>query len=211
MTRKIIPLFLAVFIALSVSISSGCRMCGSSFDACVPAYLQRENDYRGCDPLYRSGSIFYGNADYSDTSGDLNCVDCSLTNAGMFGRTERIGKGKTPQTIRSMTQDRQNESNRKDLHVPTIEDLIKGKPTEEPEAPSPFGVPESIPYETPMPNTLPNSLPQPPQTIPFSTNDPKVTGGPQISVEELRRLDPDPNITDIRILNVDDVVDKAFQ
>lgn len=181
-------------------------MCGSSLDTCVPAYLQRENDYRGCDPFYRAGSIFYGNVNYSDTSGDLNCLDCSLTNAGMFGRTEQIGKGKRPQSIRSMSPDRQEEQNRKDLNVPTIEDLLRGKPTEEPDSSSPFSIPENIPFETPSPEFMPPK----PQIVPFSTSDPKVTG-PNISIEELRRLDPDPNITDIRIINVDDVVEKAFQ
>jgi hypothetical protein len=92
------------------------------------------------------------------------------------------------------------------LNIPTIQDLLRGRPTELPQ---------------------PQSVPQPNQTTPAPAKpaiQPKVTkkfGGvpqtsvqssaPQFNIEELRRMDNDPSVTDIRIINVEDAVDKAFQ
>ncbi|MDR3233284.1 MAG: hypothetical protein LBT46_06440 [Planctomycetaceae bacterium] len=66
--------------------SSGCKMCCSPYDYCVPATINREDDFRGCGPNYRAGSVFR-DADCRSCGGsnDSNIVLLN-TNAGNFGR-----------------------------------------------------------------------------------------------------------------------------
>ncbi len=93
MARFIIPL---VFLVLALG-SAGCRMCGSPYDLCTPAFLERHDDYRGCDPMYRSGSIFSrgGNDCYLGSDGGLLIADRSM-NAGNFGVTVPVKGAKLP-------------------------------------------------------------------------------------------------------------------
>ncbi|GHT34207.1 hypothetical protein FACS189427_01090 [Planctomycetales bacterium] len=189
-------------------------MCGTCYDECVPAKISRSNDSESCDPLYRAGSVFYGNADYTDISDIPDCEGCSITNAGYYGKTYSVDKNRPVSVPRRNAAPTSIDH----LNIPTIQDLLRGRPTELPQ---------------------PQSVPQPNQTTPAPAKpaiQPKVTkkfGGvpqkkvyetglipaqtsapspaPQFNIEELRRMDNDPSVTDIRIINVEDAVDKAFR
>ncbi len=198
MTR--ILFLLVAFAALAVSF--GCQMCGSQYDYCVPAYSDHEGDYRGCDPMYRAGSIFNGNGEDSSYFNDPDCKDCkSDGNVGLFGKTTNIDKAKAPR--KSLTTkgpglgipesqplpdgSRQTGPEIDDsIPIPTMEDLLKGIPSSEPMVPSP--------QPTQPPSTRPDAI----ESSPFVPQ----TVEPKITVEELRRLDP--TVTDVKILNIDD-------
>lgn len=224
--------------------SVGCRMCGSSLDLCVPAHIQRENDYRGGDPLYRAGSIFYANGDYSNPDG-LKCVDCSLTNAGNYGETRSISQKRgRPTNIGTPLTPPDSTDGPRIPDLPPIEELMQRRSTQT-SAPrdipgnapqdgvSPFGIPEpiptdDIPTEPFVPTTVPHTpgpeslfdptgpfnpisptdhLPPSPTSNP-QTHQPSIPGekvtGPKITVEDLRRMEQDSSITEIKILNIND-------
>jgi hypothetical protein len=159
--------------------------------------------------------VFYGNTDYTDVSNVPDCEGCSITNAGYYGKTYSVDKNRPP------TAPRRNAPSTgiDHLNIPTIQDLLRGRPTE---------VPQPILQQ-------PQSAPLPNQTTPIQTTpvpakpaiQPKVTkrvsglpqgisatspsSAPQFSIEQLRKMENDPSVTDIRIINVEDAVDKAFQ
>ncbi|GHT47259.1 hypothetical protein FACS189454_09530 [Planctomycetales bacterium] len=70
-------------------------MCRSDNDYCIPAFIDRENDYRGCGECYRAGSIF------SNASAKSACTSCGsvgaeditffASNAGNYGITMPVG------------------------------------------------------------------------------------------------------------------------
>lgn len=204
MTRILFPL---VLLALAAGMS-GCRMCGSPDDYCIPAYIERDCDYRGCDTLYRAGSIFYDNVDYRSVS-DPDCNDCSMSNAGDWGKTKAV------KPFRNIgVPPKAPDANENGFEMPTREELMRGvRPG--------LGVPETVPTDdepgterisppptrpfTPIGPTGPidPSAPVDP-AFPFSTQ----SGEPKITVEELRRLDP--TITDVQILNIDDSLNTSL-
>ncbi|MGL6194996.1 MAG: hypothetical protein ACRC2T_09265 [Thermoguttaceae bacterium] len=67
----------------------GCRFCGSPYDYCIPTFTGQDCDSYGCgtvskcDPYYRAGSTFYGTEDACRTScggsscGESTCNSCS--------------------------------------------------------------------------------------------------------------------------------------
>ena len=88
--------FLVTFCLLSLIFCSvGCRMCCSPYDYCIPAFIDREDDFRGCGPLYRAGSILTGEGCNTcrTTIGDTLYVGNSgefYSNAGNYGMTTQI-------------------------------------------------------------------------------------------------------------------------
>ena len=177
-----------LFIVLPFVLLAGCRMCGSPYDYCVSAYTHRADDYRGCDVFYRAGSIFWhGGATYDGTSVDF-VADRSL-NAGGFGTTTPVDLERpAPRTLEPRKFDR-----------PTI-----GIPPK-PAVPIPNGggnhfppFHEQVPTDLPAPPPVPRSL-----DVPMPLDQTQNQGGPIVTIEELRRLDP--SVTDVRILSVEDV------
>lgn len=209
MSRIVYPCILALFVAGAF----GCRMCGSPYDYCVPSYTDRCDDYRGCDPLYRAGSILYG--------GDGEFVDASV-NAGNFGRIVPVdtrrprSQGGTRGPTRIGMPETTHGQDQIDYTPPSMQELLKGGGTSplEPFAPGSenlFEVPnvpqsEPIPVTPPatMPPAIPPGIPTPAEPMPFVSGN----AVSDITVEELRRLDP--SITDVKILNIDDTINSAF-
>lgn len=209
---------------LVVAAPTGCRMCGSPYDYCMPAYTQRSDDYRGCDPLYRAGSIFYANVDYADGFDDPNCPECSKGNTGNFGKTRSIlgprarQPERTPRTRTTTppppigiplkapvsngngTPDVPQRGNQ-DYRLPTIEELLDETRPDRPFGPTTPAVPVTPPSRRPVPPPVPSD---PSESIPFTMQ----SGEPTISLDELRRLDP--SITDVKILNIDDKLNAPF-
>jgi len=209
MKYTILSGFVFVFCFCSI-ISTGCRMCGTCYDECVPSKTARPNDSDSCNPLYRAGSVFYGNTDYTDISNIADCEGCSLTNAGYYGKTYAVDKN------RPSTAPKRNTPPTGTDHwkIPTIQDLLRGRPTEPPTGTVP--PPQTLPQQqsVPPPNQT-MSVPARPAIQPKVTRrtglPPAGTSAPQFSVEELRKMENDPSVTDIRIINVEDAVDSAFQ
>jgi len=72
-------------------------MCCSPYDYCVPAHINRNDDFRGCGPQYRAGSVFTGGGYgmYETTIRDGNVLYVGNTgdfysNAGNYGTTTPI-------------------------------------------------------------------------------------------------------------------------
>ncbi len=171
-------------------------MCGSQYDYCTPAFTSRADDYRGCDAYYRSGSIFRSGEFDCDEDGNVEFIGDRSMNAGNFGMTTPVEtKRPTPQTLEP-----------KKLGKPSV-----GIPSTSP-APSPnSNYSNGIPPENnvlPFENQIPSSPPPPPapSTGPRGFESPSLDqtrgNGPNITIEELRRLDP--SVTDVRILNIED-------
>ena len=184
-----------LLVVLAIASLVGCRMCGSSYDHCIPAHTSRTNDDRGSNALYRAGSILGPRDALSNEFDGTNAefVTDRSVNAGLFGTTTPV-----------------------ELKRPTLRALEPRK-LDSP----PIGIPPRS--ATPPPNgrpaedfrrfdeeilTLPVLPILPPQTVPpsftplpFDQTDSQ--GIPPVTIEELRRLDP--TITDLRILNVEDV------
>ncbi|MDR1141246.1 MAG: hypothetical protein LBL62_06105 [Planctomycetaceae bacterium] len=183
-----------IFLFFLVIDSVGCRMCGTQYDYCMPAYTGRAEDYRGCDSLYRAGSIFNG---YGEEIADNEGQIIRATNAGNFGATipvDRFRSNSSRLEPRSGTQigrpqlaptpNGNNNTEEPENSIPGIEDLLQ----------------ENIPVKPAIPTVHPPLTRQAVETIPFSAQ----SGEPTFSIEDLRRLDP--TVTDIKILNVEDSI-----
>ena len=183
-----------LFLVLAFAFFAGCRMCGSPYDYCVPAYTNRADDYRDCDVFYRAGSIFWNSDVGCDEFGgtDIDFVSDRSMNAGNFGTTTPA-ESKRP-TLRTLEP---RKLDRPSIGIPprSATPPINGAP------PTDFR-----PFEPQVPSS-PNLPTSPPPTIPsgpapMQFDQTRNQGGPSITIEELRRLDP--TVTDIRILNVED-------
>ncbi|MDR0609184.1 MAG: hypothetical protein LBG58_03665 [Planctomycetaceae bacterium] len=189
-------LIFPVFLIILISSSIGCRMCGTSYDYCVPAHTGRAEDYRGCDTLYRAGSIFNGdNERIADSDGQI----IRATNSGNFGVTAPITRiHTTPSRLEPRSSSpigrpslaptpngNNNNNNDPENFIPEIKELLQDTTPVKP----------VIPTVNP-PITRQTSI----ETIPFSAQ----SGEPTFTVEDLRRLDP--SVTDIKILNIKDSV-----
>ena len=206
--------------------SAGCRMCSTPHDYRISAYIDRCEDYRGFNPVYRAGSIFggydacpmIGNVRYVGMTGDV------YNNAGNYGVTTSALTASHGYSTR----------------------LFDPQPGIERQ--QPIGIPETSPGLDPPPlppggnglsppdywNRGTSPLPTPPApparpstfpdgSIPFSPSDvlPKgtlpgdevlsppstvprtlETDEPPITLEELRRLDP--SIKDVQIISIED-------
>ena len=207
-------------ILLLVVFASGCRMCGSPYDDCMSAFLDRHDDYRGCDPQYRSGSVFSKGTNDCYRGSDGVPLDRSM-NAGNFGVTVPINAGrpafgtkKSSDTAIGIPTNGFLDGNDSGTPAFTVEDMLRQETNIN--APS---VPLS-PGEDSIPNTPPNTVPNAPpkdedesdetplQPIPFAVNDAlrsvplRHNVEPVITVEDLRRLDP--SVTEIKILDIQD-------
>ncbi len=151
--------------------------------------------------MYRAGSIFCGNAGCVDSD---DYVDY-MQNAGNFGETTPVDKQKP---TRAFGSNKPKPSERPKGY--NVEDLLPDQ--------SPIGIPSSVPgangeeIDRPFNEQVP-TLPGPasapfgaPTTSAFGStsleNRLNSESGLNITVEELRRLDP--SVTDVRILNVED-------
>ncbi|MDR0704617.1 MAG: hypothetical protein LBF88_06465 [Planctomycetaceae bacterium] len=199
MTRSIpvlsvFSLIFPVFLVILISNAVGCRMCGTGYDYCTSAYTGRTEDYRGCDPLYRAGSIFNANSEeITDSEGQI----IRATNAGNFGVTTPVHRVRVnPSRLeprsnsigRPSLAPSPNGSNNNDEpedFKPRIEDLLQ----------------DTTPVKPTRPTVNPPLTRQVPiETIPFSAQ----SGEPTFTIEDLRQLDP--SVTDIKILNIQDSV-----
>ncbi len=181
-------------------------MCGSSLDECVPAFLERENDYRGCSPYYRAGSIYHGE---NIPGGEIALAANRTDNAGHFGVTTPVSQAKGTGRQITLPPAVTGEDDT-DFRMPTMEELKKGTrqtppislPKEGPERPG-TGRPARTPDPTQEPNLIPRNGTI--ETIPFTG---PITEEPRFTVEELRRLEGS-GVTDIKILNIEDSLDTA--
>ena len=228
MSRFIVPFCLLPLLLCSV----GCRMCHSPYDCCIPAYIDRCDDFRGCGPLYRAGSILtnggcstcqtvIGDAIYEGNTGDfyINAGNYGITtpvatvrrNSDSFEFPLRQDQHSQDRTIAIPLQKPQEEDiifepgrNVPINSLPTIEDLIK-----QPKR-------ESLPMPI-IPPAKPKVVPPffegtPIESSPFSPSDevvppnvfPPITTktDPPITLEELRRLDP--SVRDFQIISIED-------
>jgi hypothetical protein len=214
------------FCLLSLLLCSvGCRMCCTPHDYRISGYVDRYDDYRGFDPMYRAGSIL-GNGTCQTVIGDACYVGDTgdfYTNAGNYGVTTPVSAvhrsfntfepqpemqsppiGIPPQIPGNGDMITIPRSDAPHSRVPTVEDLLS----------RPRGM---MPIQQPI---IPPSRPKAVQptddpsgeVIPFSPNDAPVvppsslptildTDSP-ITLEELRRLDP--SIRDMQIISIDD-------
>jgi len=176
--------FVVTFCLLSLIFCSvGCRICPTPYDCRISAYIDRSDDYRGFDPMYRAGSIFCGcNGTHQVVKGafhETKFVDY-YSNAGNYGMTTPIVTPRqTPGTNTFETR-------------PNTESPLIGIPRENPEyigfpMPFPNGVPSVrdlldrnretlqlpvVPITPPgRPRTAPSYDDMPGNTIPFSPSD----------------------------------------
>jgi len=225
MSRFVIAFCISSLLLCSI----GCRMCPTPHDYRVSTYIDRCDDYRGFNPLYRAGSIFGGgdgthqgfcNAYYEGDLGDI------YSNAGNYGITTPVsmvrrstGSGTfetVPRTDLNPEGERINVPSRvqePNGTMPTLEDLLQ----------RPRGtMPSPLPVTPPgRPRTAPPAFEDadksPIDTIPFSPNDEVITPpntfpsmletDPPITLEELRRLDP--SIQDMQIISIEDAASGA--
>lgn len=186
--------------------------------------------------MYRAGSIFNTDTDYSSYFSDPDYVEDSRYNAsynaGDFGRTTSIDgtrpggptplepktNGRSPIGIPSGPPSNGSDEtpyipdeNDSEYKIPSIQDVIRSTTPS-----SSSGSTPGIDIETPKPSwptpgTRPSTLPNAPAapTAPTETMPftPEVSE-PSITIEELRRLDP--SVTDIKIINIDDAINTAF-
>lgn len=194
----------------------GCRMCDTPYDYCISAHIDRPNDFRGCGPLYRAGSILSGDGNgvcqtaYYEESNLFN-------NAGSYGVTTLVSASQTPQTL-----PRENQGGREwisdphdspDTSVPSVEDLIIRRRRETSPERAPIQ-PPTRPKIAPMPQDDGSTI----ESIPFSPNDelappprvpPNRTDDLPITLEELQRLDP--SVRDIQIISIEDAADISLR
>ncbi|GHT12608.1 hypothetical protein FACS1894170_07610 [Planctomycetales bacterium] len=224
----------SVFTVIStlIAVSTGCKMCCSPYDYCIPAVINRADDYRGCGPLYRAGSVFH-NADCKSCAGDNTGNILLTSNAGNYGRTvpvsaavtdtpgqigpnlpfvepkpiDRPTIAKPPAVEPQQPIDIDLTNPFEGQPLPAIDDYLLQKSA--PITPPKTGIP--IPQQL-IPN-IDQPLSTDGDTIPFVESDafppvqnqyqPNLSSGePVITIEELKKLDPEA--TDIKILNVED-------
>ncbi len=192
-------------------------MCGSSLDACTPALLCRDADYRGNNPLYRAGSIFYG---HSHHASQVVLAD-RAHNAGNYGQTTPTTQNQKPEDSSSFAP-WMLDTNTDPLDVPSIEELKNntryiGIPTDIP-TDSPREIPTVPDAVMPPRDTAPPSEENSIETIPFvntstgpltKPNSYPIFEEPQFTVEDLRRLESS-DVTEIKILHVEDDVDNTY-
>ena len=232
MFRFVVALFLAsLFLG-----SMGCRMCSSPYDYCLSTHIDRPDDFRGCGPLYRAGSVLsdngYGVRKMSD--GEVLYVNNGggfSNNAGNYGMTTPIVQptmqrgpdswsfppNREPSRI-GIPQDQPIEPSLvPDSTVPTIQELLLpqrrgGMP--EPMRPVPLTPPsrpkvEILDFERPQIETMPFSPSDEPVLPPPPNPFPTTTDiDPPITLEELRRLDP--SVREVQIISIEDAATGTF-
>jgi len=216
------------FCLLSLLLCSvGCRMCCTPHDYRISGYIDRYDDYRGFDPMYRAGSIV-GNSACQTVIGNAYCVERTgdfYENAGNYGVTTPISTERRNFNTLESRPDIQGPpigippqilDNGGAIAVPPAGDLNRGVPTVEEllnrprgmtPMPRPITPPSKPKVVLPTPTDEPSS-----DVIPFSPSDAPVappsplptileTDSP-ITLEELRRFDP--SIRDMQIISIED-------
>jgi len=228
MTRFVVAACLLSLVLCSV----GCRICPTPHDYRISAYIDRCDDYRGFNPMYRAGSISGGTYHVvRGTHYGKEFVDY-YDNAGNYGVTTPVTMA--PYVPRTDTFENQPNTERTPIGMPLQ------NPSEEDFFPTRLnGTGNVTPVEdllNPQRGTTPMQMPTMPQmrprtsppedtsidTIPFSPSDaiptdsvpsdklsppstfPKTieTDDLPITLEELRRLDP--SIQDVEIISIED-------
>ena len=222
MVRRVVA-FCLVFLSVC---SVGCRMCCTPYDYRVSGYIDRSDDYRGFDPMYRAGSIFgqgtcpvvCGDTYFVRDTGDL------YNNAGNYGVTtlvsavhrDYVPTESSPQTNSGSIAipQRSPENNGMTIDpsrngidsVPTIQDLIKQPrgTTPVPEPITPPARPKVVlpPVDDPSIETIPFSPSDQPRIVPPGMLPTQRDTELPITLEELRRLDP--SIKDVQIISIED-------
>ena len=220
---RLVVTFCLLFLFLG---SVGCRMCPTPHDYRLPGFIERCDDYRGFNPLYRAGSVSgderYGtqyasieNAYFLGGTGDL------YSNAGNYGITtpvEAVRPGMRD-TIAIPQDDPGSGFMTTPPDIRTLIDRPLGTGVEP--------VPDTLSPGTLPPGTLPlipppvrQQFPLPPpafedtpiESSPFSPSDePVIPPAPfpttldtelPFTLEELRRLDP--SVHDLQIISIED-------
>ena len=200
-------------------------MCQSPNDYCISAYIDRNDDFRGCGSMYRAGSIFngggystcqaIGDIFYNENTGDFydNADNYGVTtpiipvhrHSGSF--ETRLNHEQSP-----LAKPQQNPEeylipeSHPEFHrepgntLPSVDDLLN-QPRRG-TMPMPIIPPAKL-------KTSPSFEDTPIETIPFSPNDETIppnifpiTTEPPITLEELRRLDP--SVQDVQIISIED-------
>ena len=215
MSRFVLSLCLLSLILGSV----GCRMCCTPHDYRLSTYIDRCDDYRGFNPLYRAGSILGGYGTNPMVMGDavyVGNIGDYYNNAGNYGvttpvshvRQMQMGPEQTigiPQTGPEGTVEPPGyEINGND--IPSVDQLRERDPRRPLPYPSPI-MPPGIPRVAP-PSLDDGAIPfapsdgdeplTPPRTVP----SPIMDSDPPITLDELRRLDP--SIQDLQIISIED-------
>ena len=176
--------FVGAFSLLSLLLCSvGCRICAPPCDFPVSAYIERYDDYRGFNPLYRAGSLLSDGETLHGVCYEGDFVDY-YSNAGNYGvttpvttlrhtpgmsvfetgpNTELTPIAVPPQRTTDgglLAPPRRSESNRNGGTVPSIEDLLNRE----------RGM---MQLPTPMspPSGLRPSFEMPSDAIPFAPSD----------------------------------------
>ena len=211
-----------VCLLLLVMSSVGCQICRSPYDYLVSAYIERHNDYRGSDPMYRAGFLSSSKeGDYREAFVDY------YANFGNYGVT-------TPISIPSQILGSQPNIGLPDhspwdspsgTNIPPIDELLRFRDSgTAPLSPSPLQQPQTFP---PFKSMSPDTIPFTPSDVqPFSPGDAVPHGtlpgderlvpptfptlmetAPPITLDELRRLDP--TIQNVEIISIEDVTPRT--
>ncbi|MDR0522594.1 MAG: hypothetical protein LBH00_12195 [Planctomycetaceae bacterium] len=214
-----LPLVFAVLTA-----AGGCRMCSSPYDYCISAYVDRNGDYRGCDPFYRSGSVLFGNNRQSCeylTADFTNAENYGITTPVSVGHGDRLPSSPTeipkhtlPGTPIGIPPQQPQQPIKPDIPVitpgetiPNLNQLINSPrqettpmpviPPAKPNGKVPATEPDTMPF---MPNDgdlVPPAVPQLPVTPPLPVSSPE-----SFSIENLRLLEPTAD--KIEIISIED-------
>lgn len=172
--------------------------------------IDRNDDFRGCGPMYRAGSILSGDGDCPvdvayGGSGNL------YSNAGNYGVTSPISPlRRSPSTTETRPRPVQSPEWEAPIFepngsVPDLDDLIK-QPRNTSPMPTPL-MPPSRPRVTPpiFDDTSDDSIPFSPSDAPVPLSGFPIimdSDDPPITLEELRRLDP--SVRDVQIISIED-------
>ena len=209
------------FCLLSLLLCSvGCRMCGTPYDCHVSGYVDRFDDYRGFNPMYRAGSVFsgdggmvIGNACYAGTTGDL------YNNAGNYGFTTPVTTERPrPGTFGTYPDPKQTPIGRPEQDplgngsilsppgtingVQNPDEILRPRGTEsnlEQITPPPRQRVTPSPSDDPFIETMPLS---PSDEVELPTTRIPTNIDADITLEELRRLDP--SVQDVQIISIED-------
>ena len=217
----------ASFCLLSLLLCSvGCRLCSTPYDCRVPANINRQDDYRGFNSMYRGGSIYSCEGCRSCQTNIRNansrdCIGDYYNNAGNYGSTSPVTiqqrfldsfntpKLKQGENSVAIPQDDPGEEYRVDSRwndgdVPSVEEILQ-----QPRKPGAPGVMPTVPPTTrprvPVPTLEPDTIPFTPSDGVVVPHDPfptDVNVEVPITLEELRRLDP--SVQKFEIISIED-------
>ena len=201
--------------------SAGCRVCNTPYDYCIPAYIDRPDDFRDCGPMYRAGSAVDGGGVGIAQAAYYEEVDI-YNNAGNYGMTTPIASAIIPADPATTQRHRDlriaippqdiddwNWGTEPGNRIPSVRELLD-RPRRAAPMPMPIIPPGRSPYfddkedgETIHPFTPSDGVVPLPNTFPATPIDSPIT------LEELRRLDP--TVSDVQIISIEDADDSLFR